>query len=171
MKKLVLLFAIVFMGGGLMAQTKIATVNSQSLLDSLPSYQDAMAYLVEKDKEGARELQIMKETFQKDYEKFINGQADMPPVVREHEEKKLMEADQAIQQKTQTLQTGLQELAQKMNEPILKKVQDAIKMVAETKKYDHVFDQSMLMYFNDAYDITEIVLVELLKMDAVEIPQ
>ena len=67
--------------------------------------------------------------------------------------------------------SGLQELAQKMNEPILKKVQDAIKSVAQANKYDHVFDQSMLMYFNDTYDITPKVLVELLKMEAIEIPQ
>ena len=168
MKKLLVVLVLVLGSVSLMAQGKVASVNSQSLLDSLPSYQDAIVYLKAKEVEGATELQTMQSNFQKNYEKFLKEQADMPPVVREHEEKKLMEEDQAIQQKSQSLQAGLQQLAQKMNEPILTKVQDAVKAVSKSSNYDYVIDQSMLLYFNDTYDITPKVLAELLKMEGAE---
>lgn len=165
MRKFLLVFAVVFSAGMTMAQSKVASVNSQGLLDSLPSYLEAQKTLDEIRISGLTELQEMEANLNKSIQTFREKEKDMAPVVRDLEEKKLMQKDQEIQTKQQSLQQDLQRIAQELNQPILEMVQKAVDNVAKANKYDYVVDQSMLLYFNEAHDITDKVSAELKKMD------
>lgn len=165
MRKLLLVFAVVFSAGMAMAQTRVASVNSQGLLDSLPSYLEAQKTLDEIRMSGLTELQEMEASLNKSIQTFREKEKDMAPVVRDLEEKKLMQKDQDIQTKQQSLQQDLQRIAQELNQPILEMVQKAVDNVAKANKYDYVVDQSMLLFFSEAHDITDKVAAELRKLD------
>ena len=64
MKKGLLLLVLVFGGINMNAQTKIAHINSQELLDTLQSRKDAMAKLQKFEGEGVLELQEMNKSFE-----------------------------------------------------------------------------------------------------------
>lgn len=63
MKKFLLAIVVMFSLGSVMAQSKVAHVNSQKLLDTLPSRKDAMTKLKEFESNGVLELQEMEADF------------------------------------------------------------------------------------------------------------
>ena len=62
MKKLLLALVVMFSVGTVMAQSKVAHVNSQKLLDTLPSRKIAMTKLQEFEANGVKELQEMEKS-------------------------------------------------------------------------------------------------------------
>jgi Skp family chaperone for outer membrane proteins len=51
-------------------------------------------------------------------------------------------------------------------EPILERTQKAIAIVAERKKLNYIFDETVSLYFKGGIDCTSEVMTELLKLDA-----
>lgn len=166
MKKLILAFLVVFGTGALFAQSKVAHVNSQKLLDTLQSRKDAIAALRKFEEDGYKELQEMQKDLEAAYAKYDQAAAGMSPVIQKIEQEKIMKKEQALQERQQSLQQELQVISQEENKPILQMVQDAIKEVASMKKLDYVIDESVTLYFRAELDITKDVLPILLKLDA-----
>ncbi len=168
MKKLILAFLIVFSVGSISAQNKIAHINSQVLLDTMPSRKIAIVKLQEFEVAGINELKEMEIDFNQAYAKYERERPTMSPVIIKIEEEKLLKKQQALQEREQSLQQEIQVYSQELNTPILDMVQKAVKMVSERMKIAYVVDESMLMYFGGGTDITDAVIVELLKMDKVQ---
>ena len=165
MKKLLLAIAIVFSAGSLMAQTKIAHVNSQVLLDTLPSRKVAIQKLQEFERNGVKELQEMEADLNNAYAKYERERPNMSPVIIKIEEEKLMKKQQALQDREQSLNAEMQAYSQELNTPILGMVQKAVEIVSDRRKINYVIDESVTLYFKGGTDITDEVIVELLKMD------
>lgn len=165
MKKLLLAIAIVFSAGSLMAQTKIAHVNSQVLLDTLPSRKVAIQKLQEFERNGVKELQEMEADLNNAYAKYERDRPNMSPVIIKIEEEKLMKKQQALQDREQSLNAEMQAYSQELNTPILGMVQKAVEIVSDRRKINYVIDESVTLYFKGGTDITDEVIVELLKMD------
>jgi outer membrane protein len=165
MKKLLLALVMVVGTGSLMAQTKIAHVNSQVLLDTMPSRVEAMRKLKEFEAAGYKELQEMEADLNNAIAIYEKGRPNMSPVIIKIEEEKLMKKQQALQEREQSLGAEMQAYSQELNGPILEKVQKAVKMVADAKKINYVIDESITLYFDAGLDITQEVAAELLKLD------
>jgi len=71
MKKLVLLFAFVGTIASFQAQSKVAHVNTQKLLDTLPSRKVALGQIGDFEKKGVAELKDMEAELQKIYTKYL----------------------------------------------------------------------------------------------------
>lgn len=165
MKNFLLAIALVLGAGSLMAQSKVAHVNSQTLLDTLPSRKVAIVKLQEFETNGVKELQEMEADFNAAVAKYQAGAADMSPVIVKIEEEKLMKKQQALQEREQSLNAEMQAYSEELNTPILGMVQKAVKVVSERMKVNYVIDESVTLYFAGGLDITDEVIVELLKMD------
>lgn len=165
MKKLLLALVMVVGTGSLMAQTKIAHVNSQVLLDTMPSRAIALQKLKEFEEAGYKELQEMEQDLNTSVAIYEKNRPTMSPVIIKIEEEKLMKKQQALQEREQALGAEMQAYSQELNGPILKKVQDAVKKVADLKKINYVIDESITLYFDAGLDITNEVAAELLKLD------
>ena len=165
MKNFLLAIALVLGAGSLMAQSKVAHVNSQTLLDTLPSRKVAIVKLQEFETNGVKELQEMEADFNAAVAKYQAGAADMSPVIVKIEEEKLMKKQQALQEREQSLNAEMQAYSEELNTPILGMVQKAVKVVSERMKINYVIDESVTLYFAGGLDITDEVIVELLKMD------
>ena len=169
MKKLVVVFAV-FASITSIAQTKIGHVNTQKLLDTLPSRKAAMAQVQDFEKRGVDELKEMESDLQKRYTKYMSEQATLSPIIKQNEEEQLQKKQQAMQMREQEIQQKMQQLGNELNEPILKRVKKAIEIVAGRRKLNYVVDESSTLYFAGGTDITSEVLVELLRLDAIEAP-
>ncbi|MCH2231864.1 MAG: OmpH family outer membrane protein [Crocinitomicaceae bacterium] len=165
MKKFLLAIGLVLGAGSSMAQSKVAHVNSQTLLDTLPSRKVAIVKLQEFESNGVKELQEMEADFNAAVAKYQAGAADMSPVIVKIEEEKLMKKQQALQEREQSLNAEMQAYSEELNTPILGMVQKAVKVVSERMKINYVIDESVTLYFGGGLDITDEVIVELLKMD------
>jgi len=168
MKKVLLVLALAFSGIALNAQTKVAHINSQALLDTLQSRKDAMTKLKKFEEEGVEELQEMQKSFETAYVRYQQGQADMSPVIKKMEEEKLMKKQQALETRQQELEQQMQIYGQELNKPILELVQTAVSNVAKEENISYVLDETVTLYFDGkgSVDLTSKVMAELLKLEA-----
>jgi outer membrane protein len=166
MKKWTLIL-LLFCGSSLTwAQSKVAHVNSQKLLDTLPSRRDALKKLQDFEANGIKELQEMEADFNKSLAEYEKKAPDLTPMLKKIEEEKLMKKQQNLQERQESLQQEMQIYSQELNKPILERVQKAVEIVSDRKKLNYVLDETVTLYFKGGMDITGEVLVELLKLDA-----
>ena len=181
MKKLVLLVAFVGTIASFQAQTKVGHVNTQKLLDTLPSRKVALGQIGDFEKKGIAELKDMEADLtveqlqqqreaelQKIYAKYLQDKDKLTPVVQQYEEERIQKKNQAMQQREQELQQQIRSLGEELNAPILKRVQKSVDLVADRKKINYVIDETATLYFKGGTDLTSEVMVELLKLDAAE---
>jgi len=162
-----LLFVLfVFVGASVFAQTKIGHVNTQKLLDTLPSRKEAIKKLDAFRQEGFKELQEMQKGFEAQVAKFREKEKDLSPVMLQMEQEKLMKKQQAIEDRQEELEQQLQVYSEELNKPILERVQKAVEIVSDRKKLNYVIDESVTLYFKGGIDCTSEVMTELLKLDA-----
>lgn len=165
MKKVVAAILVIFCVGSVMAQSKVAHVNSQVLLDTLPSRKIAIEKLKEFEINGVKELKEMEADFNTAVAKYEKDRPSMSPVIIKIEEEKLMKKQSALQEREQSLNAEMQAYSQELNTPILNMVQKAVQIVSERQKLNYVIDESVTLYFAGGTDITPAVITELLKMD------
>jgi len=150
---------------GTMAQVKIGFVDSQKLLDTMPSRKVAMEKYMAHEKEVAEEFNVMRADLQKAYEEYQRKQGDMTPVLRQAAEKKIMDKERAVEERQQSIQQELQAFGEELNVPILDRIQKAINIISDRQKLTMVVDKSSTLYFAPEMDITKIVAVELMKLE------
>jgi outer membrane protein len=165
MKNFLLAIALVLLTGSVMAQSRVAHVNSQTLLDTLPSRKVAILKLQEFETNGVKELQEMEADLNAAVSKYETTRPNMSPVIIKIEEEKLMKKQQALQEREKSLNSEMQAYSQELNTPILGMVQKAVKIVSERLKLNYVIDESVTLYFAGGTDITDEVITELLKID------
>jgi outer membrane protein len=165
MKKLLLVLVLIVSAGSAMAQSKVAHVNSQTLLDTIPSRKEAIRKLQEFEQAGITELKEMEADLQKAYARYQAERPSWSPTIVKIEEEKIMKKEQALQEREQSLNLEMQAYSNELNEPILKRVQEAVQIVADRKKLNYVIDESVTLYFAGGTDITAEVIVELMRLE------
>lgn len=148
------------------AQSKIAHLNSQEIMQAMPSYKAAVTKLQTYEEDGYQELQAMKADYDATLAE-INAKMQAGPVsdvIMQSYEQKLAKKERNLEERQQSLQTELQAYSQELNKPILEKVEKAVKTVSDRHGYDYVFDVSTLMIHNGP-DITKEVIAEMLKLE------
>jgi len=168
MKKLLVALVVMMSFGTVVAQSKIAHVNSTKLLDTLPSRREALKTLEAFGTTGEKELTELETELQKAYEIFVKDGPNLPPLTRQYEQERLQKKQQALQQREQELQQQMSVMSNELNAPILKRMQKAVDIVAERRKLNYIIDESQALYFKGGTDVTSEVLVELLRLDAEE---
>jgi outer membrane protein len=168
MKKLILAMILMMSFGAVYSQQKIGHINSQKLLDTLPSRKEAVKQLRSFEEAGINELQEMEADLEKAYRKYMADQGTLTPVMRQYEEERIQKKQQALQMREQELQQQISMLGNELNAPILKRVQKAVDIVADRKKFNYIIDESVTLYFKGGIDLTSEVMTELLRIDLEE---
>ncbi|HZH86188.1 MAG TPA: OmpH family outer membrane protein [Brumimicrobium sp.] len=165
MKKLmlILLIAVTTLGTAY-GQTSIAHVNTQKVLDTMPSRINAMKELENFERRAVKELQETQQKLQADYAKLQQEQKTMSPTAFKFEEERLMKKSQEFQTRQQELDQQIQILSQELNAPILETVQTAVAKVCKQEKISYVIDESSLLY-SGGRDITDLVVKEVLLLE------
>jgi len=147
------------------AQLKIGFVNTQRLIDTMPSRKKAVEQYQNHENDLYEELKTMKAEYDKlvgDYQAKYN---DLTPVLRQASEKKILDKERHLQDRQQSMQQELQAFYEELNAPILEKIQKSVTAVSEKQKLNLVVDQATTLYFDPTMDITDTVAVELMKME------
>ncbi|MEW5799856.1 MAG: OmpH family outer membrane protein [Bacteroidota bacterium] len=163
MKKIIVIFCCLVSVHSY-SQTKIAYINSQSIMEQLPEAQDAQKQLDALTQEWQSELTKMAADIQRKVDEYDKRKLIMTDKRRADVETELRDLDKKlVDYRNQKFGTN-GELFTKQNElmkPIQEKIFKAVKDVADAEGYDYVVDRSsstLLLYANAKHDLTQKVL-------------
>ncbi|MDC3252960.1 OmpH family outer membrane protein [Crocinitomicaceae bacterium] len=166
MKKVLLVIAIIAgFGGTASAQSKVAHVNTQKLLDTMPSRMVVAQSIEDYRLMLEKELKEMQEDYYKSLETYQTTKGDMTQQMKAYREKSLGEKEQRIMAREQSAQNELVTISNELQEPLFQRVKDAIRLVSEKMKLAYVLDETNTLYFGGGTDITADVITELLKLE------
>lgn len=164
------LLAFMSLSNAALADVKIGYIDSEVLKERLPEFREAQRKLdqLRQDYENQakdREAKLMK--LQDDFRKqeLLMSEARKAELQADFEEK--VRQLQAFTQEKFGPEGELMRKNIELSEPIFKKINDAIKALADEDSYDYIFDaaapSSGLVFAQEKYDLTETVLEALEK--------
>lgn len=156
---------VILMSFGTMAQVKVGFVDSQKLLDTMPSRKAATEKYLAHEKELAEEIRAMDAELQKLIKDLETNRGNKTPVLIQAAEKKIMEKERQLEERYESIQQELQAFGNELNRPILDRIQKAVAIVAERQKLAMVVDKSSTLYSAAEMDITNTVAVELIRLE------
>jgi len=141
-KVLAAIALIVGMSSAMQAQSKVAHINSQSLVEAMPTYKSAMSELEKLQKSYDAEISSMGGELQKTLERYnreVDTQTD------EENTRRMQEVQDTRSNIVKYQQGAMQKLEGKQQElikPIIEKARLAIQKVARAKGFDFVLDST-----------------------------
>ena len=155
-------FAMLLMVNTIQAQ-KFGYVNSSAILAELPQVKQADAELEALQKQLQKRGQKMVEDLQSKYAAIQKKVADgvLSPLQQQQEGQKLEAEQQKIAQFEQDMVAQVQKKRESLLGPILENVNTAIKNVAKENGYTFIFDSQVLLYAEDAGDVSSKVKAKL----------
>lgn len=148
---------------------RIGYIDMEYILNNVPEYTDAQSKLNDKVKVWQQKLDNLTIEIEKMETDLTNEKALLTPaMINEREE------DIDIKMKElKRLQEGyfgptgdLYQMRKQFVKPVQDQVFNAIQTIAETKKYDFIFDKSsdlIMLYSNSNFDVSELVLNSIVK--------
>jgi len=164
MKRIVVLLLMVCAAGLVMAQTKIAHINSESIMQTLPEAIDAQKSLDALVAQWEAELQKMQGEWKRKFDDYDKKKLILTDQARAEAEKELRDLDQAVADYRNKKFGQNGELFQKQNDvmkPIQNKIFKVLEEIAKDEGYDYIFDRSgeiLLLYANEKKDLTAQVI-------------
>ncbi len=162
---LVAIALVIGMTSAVQAQdSKIAHINTQALVEAMPSYKGANAELEKLQKSYQAQLTEMRTELQKTSERYgreVETQTDETNIARQ---KEVQETIQKINEYEQNAYTDLRTKEQDLLKPILEQARVAIQKVARAKGYQFVLDSTpgaAGVIMADGYDLMNDVKADL----------
>ena len=165
MKKLILMLML-FAPVATFAQ-KFGHVNAQAVMESQPEFIKARGEVEAQAKQYDNDLQAMQKEIQTKAENYDRNQSTMNEAKRKETETELQNLYQKFQQAQQTNSQAIQKLQADKMQPIITKLQNAIKNVGKAGGYVYIMDVSSgIPYISDTLskDVTSDVKAELNKL-------
>lgn len=163
MLKKLLIFFIALAPLALVAQdVKIAYINAQEVFESMPELEGIESQLSQKQEQITKNGQALIEEFNKKAEEFEASAATASDALLQDQQKQLQSIQERYQMFQQNSQQEMNQLQQKLLEPLNQKIADAIQAVGTAENYTYIFDvstmQSPIVYVNpSAINITDDV--------------
>lgn len=157
-----LVIALIFASVTLQAQ-KFGYLNSAAILAEMPEVKQAEANLEALQKQLQKKGQSMVEKLQEDYaniQRRIEA-GDLSPKQQQEEATKLEERQQEIAEFEQNMMQQIQGKRDELLEPIYERVNNAIQEVAQENDYQFIFDQGVLLYYEESQDVSNLVKAKL----------
>lgn len=142
---------------------KFGYVNSAAILEGLADVKQADSNLESLQKVLQKKYQTAVEDFQQKVAAFQQAvqNGEKSPLQQEQEGQKLKEEELEITKQRQDMAQQLEAKRQELLAPIYEKVNKAIKEVSEENGYQFIFEQGVLLYADEAQNITELVKAKL----------
>ena len=156
---------MVLFAGAAQAQVKVGYINSAAILSEMPEVQQMRSNLegfsTQLRKKGQQLVTQYQQKEQEAMQKEERG--ELSPLQKQQIIEELQKMQQEILAFEQEMQTKVVAKEQELLEPILDRVDTAIKSVAGKNGYAYVFDLSSgaILYANESNDITNLVKAEL----------
>ena len=160
---LIIVFALA--GQSAMAQSfKFAHINNDELIQAMPEYDSATVKLEKFRKELVNALELMSVELNTKNEAYQKESKNLSDIVKQTKEQELVDMQKRIQDFQNNAQQQLQNKQAELFQPIVAKVDKAIKDVGKENGYLYVFDVSPskanLLYFDETKSTNILPLVK-----------
>jgi outer membrane protein len=149
----VVLFILGFCSQTTNAQNlKFGHINSDELIQAMPEFDSANANLDKFRKELINALELMQVELNNKSEAYQKDQKNLTEIVRQTKEQELMDMNNRIQQFQASAQQQLQEKQTSLFQPIMAKIDKAIKDIGKENGFVYIFtvgQGSTLVYFDE----------------------
>jgi outer membrane protein len=157
-----LVAALLFLATPLMAQNaemKIGYMNSMELLYQMPEFKEVQEALQKYQEELTDELKKLVDQFRSLQDEIENKQATMSATILSLKRKQLAEMQQNLQLTQATFEEEMEEKQMLLLQPLLDKINKAVKKVAADRQLLYVLDSSkgLLLFADESGDISNEV--------------
>ena len=165
-KQFIVIAILLFAGAGIStAQTKVAHINSNELMEQLPKVDSIKAQLTRLSEEFQKTLDAI-ETELTNKQKYWAEFPTKDPEVLELRQKEYQDLVNRYQMKEQEAQQTISKKQEELLTPVLDEVKEMIQKVAKEKGYNYVLDSSDglgVLFSDPKHDLMEAVKSALLK--------
>lgn len=160
-----LIIVIALAGQSAMAQNfKFAHINNDELIQAMPEYDSATVKLEKFRKELVNALELMSVELNTKNDAYQKESKNLSDIVKQTKEQELMDMNKRIQDFQNNAQQQLQTKQAELFQPIVAKVDKAIKDVGKENGFLYVFDVSPskanLLYFDETKSTNILPLVK-----------
>ncbi|MBK0384428.1 OmpH family outer membrane protein [Pedobacter sp. SD-b] len=164
------LFKIALVAGGLLfagnivsAQQKIAYINSSDLIKSMPEVVNADKQLETFKASLDSDGKTMYTEYQNKVQAFQTAEKTLSDAMKEAKVNEIQDLQKRIEDFQKKASEDFEKKRSELYDPILKKAEDAVKVVAKEKGYAYVFDttQPGIVYFDGGINIMSDVKAKL----------
>ena len=162
-RKLTAAFLLLFVTMTATAQSKIAHIDSQTLISEMPEVKEAQAQLEKLQKTYATEIDASMKEYQTKLQTYSADAQNQTQVTNDARQKELAGMEQNIQQYKQTASQDIQKKQADLLRPLIEKARAAIQKVARAQGFEYVIDgtQGGSLILSDGKDLMEDVKKEL----------
>ena len=167
MKKTLIIFIIVFLASGLGQAQKYAFIDTEYILDRIPSYQAAQDQLDKLAEDWQAEIEVMYQDIEKMYNDFQSEKVLLTEEMKIKKEEEIIQKEQEIrdfQQKYFGPDGSLYTKRQELVKPIQDEVYRVVKEIATEGNFAVIFDTASganMLYTDPKYDKSDEVLEKL----------
>jgi len=157
--QIALVAVMLFAASATLSAQKFGYVNSSEILAAMPSMKAAESNLEALQKQLQKQGQNMVQKFQTDLQALQEKAAagELTPKQQQEESAKMEKRQQDIGSFEQKMITDLQEKRAELLKPIYDSINTAIEAVAKENGYQFIFDQQVLLYGEEAADVSAMV--------------
>ena len=160
-----LMIIVALAGQSAMAQNfKFGHVNNDELIQSMPEFDSATVKLEKFRKELINALELMSVELNTKNEAYLKDSKNLSDIVKQTKEQELTDMNKRIQDFQNNAQQQLQNKQAELFQPIVAKVDKAIKDVGKENGYFYIFDVSAskatLLYFDETKSTNILPLVK-----------
>jgi outer membrane protein len=138
---------------------KIGFVNTDRIFREASTAKNAQAKLEQEFAKREKDLVDLGNTIKAASDKFEREAPTLSETQRNTRQKQLMDQDREFQRKRREFQEDLNTRKNEEQQVVIERANRAVKQVAETEKYDVIFQEAV--YINPKHDITDKVIKSL----------
>ena len=165
MKKLIIIFAALFVTTCTFAQQKVGYLNSTDIIEAMPEYKTMSELLEKKKADYAKVLENMYTEYDAKTKKLQAASDSMPKMIRDMKMEELQDMEKRMNDFQQKAQKDLQTYAQQISVPLQSKFHEIVKQVAKEQGFSYIFDlaSNAVPFVPDGTgaDISEAVRIKL----------
>lgn len=145
-----------FMNNGL-AQSKIAHIDTQAFIESMPAYQDAMQQIKQVEQTYQAEIDDLLKEAQKKNERYKAEASTKTDEENQMRMQELNEMQNSIMEYNQTATKDVQKKREELMRPVLERARNIIQETARAKGFDYVLDSTIGsgVLLADGYDLLD----------------
>ncbi|MDH8702648.1 outer membrane protein [Dysgonomonadaceae bacterium PH5-43] len=142
MLKKIVLFALLMLPLGAIAQDKIAYLDSEAVMSVMPEVAQMQDSIQKVQEAFKKEMTIMEDEYSKKFEAYMAEAEGLIESIRTRREGELRDIEQRAQAHQEQFQTDLQQLYRQLLAPIQQKVREAIQTVGAENNFTYVLEAS-----------------------------
>jgi outer membrane protein len=158
MLKKIVLFALLLLPAGAIAQEKIAYFNPSEIIVIMPEWKQMQDSLQKMQTFMQKEMEILREEYNKKYQALMNEGEGLIESIKLRRMQEIQDLEQRASVFNEQSQQELEQTYRTLSEPIQKKIRDAVQAVGKAHNFLFVLEGNGLWYISpNAADATPLV--------------